>query len=431
MEGSARDRSREARQSGLEDLKEGLEVVGTLHELGWWLSHLVEELSDRPDGPLPPGNLWSRLGLNAVSPRALGRKKPRALTPILRGAVETLFRGSLSVSSWETLAEEIRCHELKRRDNLSPDAQAAVRDKVAGPMAWEAASLAGCNLLAGHADLLPEGKPTALQRHAVVHLRSLLERSSGLDDHVRWGEKECREELKKSHTSYTGEEVEVAMSLSVEQMAPALPPIGFGGSIDALPFLSPGTAEWLSNPRRLLKDPKEFVNHRFEAKIHVEKGQLVEVAKLLVERQVCVWVEESQVFRHKGRTLFNGLFGVQKGSLTPGGKPVLRTIMNLMPCNGLFLPLQYGHQGLVDIHCWGNIVVSGSDIVEISQSDMTSAFYLFRIPPDWWPYLSFKVDSKKIVSSATRRAGTISPVRCSPWGGIARCRSCRRLVLTS
>lgn len=219
------------------------------------------------------------------------------------------------------------------------------------------------------------------------------------------GGQKCREELKKCHTTYTGEEVDVAQVLTVEQMVPALPPPGFGGSIDVLAYLSQGTAAWLSSPQRLLKQPKEVANHKFEAKVHVEKGQMFEVGRLLVERQVCVWIEESQVFQHKGRSLFNGLFGVRKDAVTASGKPVLRTIMNLVPCNGPFLPLQYGHQGLVDIHCWGNMVVSGSDVVEISHSDMTSAFYLFRVPRAWWPFLAFKISTTgdRIDRDPTRR----------------------------
>ena len=310
-----------------------------------------------------------------------------------KGAAEAFFRGPLSVASWETLGEEIRCNEV-RRELLNPDARGTFPADNPRLEAWEIPCLAGCNLLAGHCELLPDGGATALQKHAVAELRGLLERSGRLNERHRWGAKECREELKKCHTSYSGEEVEVAQVLTVEQMSPALPPRGFGGSIEATAFVSPGTASWLQNPRSLMKDPKEFVNHKFEAKVHVAKDELFEVGKLLVEREVCDWLEESKVFSYKGRQLFNGLFGVRKSGWTDGDKPILRTIMNLMPCNGLFLPLQYGHQGLVDIHCWGNLVLTGSDIVEISQSDMTSAFYLFKIPSAWQPFLSFRIKAK-------------------------------------
>ena len=393
MEAAAGGTARQNRGCWIEDLKEGLEETETLREIGWWLSALVRRLSDRPGGPLPLHSLWSWLGLSAVPSRALGRKKARALIPVPKGAAEAFFRGPLSVASWQSLGSKIRCKE-SRREHLNPVALNDIPAEGPEIEPWEIACLAGCNLLAGHTELLPEGTASALQKRAVADLHGLLERSGGLDERVRWSAKECREELKKCHTSYSGEEVEVAQVLTVEQMAPALPPQGFGGSIDATSFLSPGTAAWLENPRGLLKNPKEFVNHKFEAKIHVAKDELFDVGKLLVDREVCDWLEESQVFSYKGRQLFNGLFGVRKGGATHETKPILRTIMNLVPCNGLFLPLQYGHQGLVDIHCWGNLVLTGSDVVEISQSDMTSAFYLFKIPSAWQPFLCFRIKAK-------------------------------------
>ena len=115
------------------------------------------------------------------------------------------------------------------------------------------------------------------------------------------------------------------------------------------------------------------------------------MARLLVARNVCTWIERDQVFSHEGRRLYNGLFGVRKDAVTASGKPILRTIMNLTPCNSLFVPFQQGHRELPSIFSWNSIVVTASDVLEVSQSDMSSAFYLFSLPSQWRPYFCFAI----------------------------------------
>ena len=381
----------EGRQLTAFQLGQILEEAHDTTTLGQRISSLVGALSlDLSQaGRTPP--LAYHLGLKAVKRRVLRGRTSRALLPIPGEAV-VQFRPTLQPDQVEDRVGRISSFQ-KRRPSLKAGAHSSRAAEDEGICAWALNSLAGCNLLAGHHSLLPNGRSSALQLAAVGELQATVTRSMSRSFELRWTRKDCAAELKRTHVSYSGEEVEVAQTLSVEQMEPALPPVGFGGAIQAVDFLSPGSQFWLEHPERLLGHPAGFAGLRFQAKLHIQKGEELAVARLLVERNVCSWIERDQVFSHGGRRLYNGLFGVRKDSLTPSGKPILRTIMNLTPCNSLFVPFQQGHRELPSIFAWNSIVVTASDILEVSQSDMSSAFYLFALPPQWRPFFCFAIST--------------------------------------
>ena len=333
--------------------------------------------------------LAQHLGLKAVKRRVLGARTSRALLPIPGEAVVQIRSGPLHMTEDEAHGRSSTLHE--RRPTLKAGAHSSQSVDGEGNCAWALNGLAGCNLLAGHHSLLPNGRATALQTAAVGELQATVTRSMSRSFELRWTRKDCAAELKRTHVSYSGEEVEVAQTLTVEQMEPALPPVGFGGAIQAVDFLSSGSRFWLEHPERLLGDPSTFSGLKFQAKLHIQRGQELAVARLLVARNVCTWIERDRVFSHEGRRLYNGLFGVRKDAVTASGKPILRTIMNLTPCNSLFVPFQQGHRELPSIFSWNSIVVTASDVLEVSQSDMSSAFYLFSLPSQWRPYFCFAI----------------------------------------
>ena len=379
--------AREGRQLNKGVLKEILESAHDMSSLGDSLAWLITRLAIGGEAD----TMRVRLGLEAVKHRA-GRdtsRPSRSLLPVPAGLNQELvdhLRSQRQPSSFEKEA----MHAM-RRAPFKPVAPQKHQTGDGGEEPWLSCVSAGCNLLAGHKTLLPPGEASALQRSALDQMRSTLRRSLAPNQDLRWLEKDCARELQKTHVSYTGEEVEVAQTLTFEQMEPALPPEGFGGKIDILEHLSIGSRSWLTSPCRLLRDACLFGDFKFEAKIHIAEKEKVGIAKALVSRGVCDWIPLAEVFEHHGRKLFNGMFGVKKDSLTLTGKPVLRTIMNLTPCNCLFHPLEAGHSSLPDIHAWTSIVMSWSEVLETSQSDMSAAFYLFKIPGCWKRFLSFRI----------------------------------------
>ena len=69
----------------------------------------------------------------------------------------------------------------------------------------------------------------------------------------------------------------------------------------------------------------------------------------------------------------------------------MRLIMNLVGSNATQLQLTGGTSTLPSITSWQSIVVDQGEHLEMNQSDMSSAFYLFKLPAIWKRYLSFNL----------------------------------------
>ena len=62
-----------------------------------------------------------------------------------------------------------------------------------------------------------------------------------------------------------------------------------------------------------------------------------------------------------------------------------------MPSKACLKQLQGAIDSLPSICHWQGLVLEDSEQLELHQSDMSSAFYLFRLPECWGPYLSFNI----------------------------------------
>ena len=118
------------------------------------------------------------------------------------------------------------------------------------------------------------------------------------------------------------------------------------------------------------------------------------LADELVKRNICRWIPLDEVATVRGKPSLNGLFGVEKSSTLPSGKKVLRLIMNLVPSNEVMIQLQGTVSGLPSIMAWQCTVLEDDEQLRLFQSDMSSAFYLFELPPQWRPYLAFNLHAK-------------------------------------
>ena len=179
--------------------------------------------------------------------------------------------------------------------------------------------------------------------------------------------------------------------LSLDQILPSLPPESHGESIDAVDWLGARSKEFLLRPEQCVLEEAEIPPLKLPGKVHVKAGEELPLAKELIRRGVCRWIPLSSVFEVRGRKVLNGLFGVQKPTKTPRGDPVLRVIMNLVPSNACLKQLQGAIENLPSICSWQSIVLEGSEELELHQSDMSSAFYLFKLPEVWGPFLAFNI----------------------------------------
>ena len=198
-------------------------------------------------------------------------------------------------------------------------------------------------------------------------------------------------ELRSKRINYQGEEVGICHKLTLEQVLPSLPPAEHGGSIDICEFVSIHTRMMLLNPGKCILGDVGQKLPKLQGRIHAEVGQMESIADELVKRNVCGWVPLSSVFCFRGTPVLNGLFGVEKSSKLNDQRPILRLIMNLVPSNSIMHPFTGSVKNLPSITQWMTTVLEGDEELRVWQSDMCNAFYLFRLPSVWMPFLAFNV----------------------------------------
>lgn len=130
-----------------------------------------------------------------------------------------------------------------------------------------------------------------------------------------------------------------------------------------------------------------------QAKVHIQKGDEKQLCELLVGRNICGWVPEDEVLRVGGVKVLNGVFGVGKGKFLDENNEIeiLRVIMNLKPTNRIMKHAEGSVGELPSITQYLSMVLEGKEEAVLFQSDMSSAFYLFKIPPQWQRFLCFGI----------------------------------------
>ena len=213
------------------------------------------------------------------------------------------------------------------------------------------------------------------------------------DCNFEWSREDVIADLNRKVISYTGEEQCKAEPLSAFRVAPALPPEGHGGSIDCSSWIS-GKSKWyLENPKACLLPDTGQALPKLQARVHVVDGEEKMLAELLVRRSICRWVPEEKVLRYRGQKVLNGLFGVPKSTVLSNGQTSLRCIMNLIPSNSILRSIPGRIGKLPGVTQWLNVCLGEDETMSLCQSDMVSAFYLFRIPQQWTEMLCFDLSA--------------------------------------
>ena len=157
---------------------------------------------------------------------------------------------------------------------------------------------------------------------------------------------------------------------------------------------------------------------KLQGKIHSQKGGINRIADELVSRGVCRWIPRSSVVKFRGNHVLNGLFGVPKSSCIDGGLTVLRLIMNLVPSNAIMKQIRGNVRNFPHMTGWLSTFVEQGSELRLWQSDMSNAFYLFKLPDVWGPYLTFNVlrESKDFDDLADGGRGSLLGVSSASYG---------------
>lgn len=203
-------------------------------------------------------------------------------------------------------------------------------------------------------------------------------------------------EVKEKSVNYNGEEVALAQPLTVDQILPSLPPVGHGGSVELSPLLVGRSRFLLEHPEQVLLKSDRIKPGKNRSKVHIAEGNEIGIFHLLFKRGVIDFIPEQDVYSDENGPFLSGLFGVPKpGKVSAQGNQVLRLIMNLIPINRALDVVLGDIQELPSAATWQQLVLFEGSSITISQADMSSAFYLFRLPPVWLKFLAFNFRLKR------------------------------------
>lgn len=352
--------------------KEGLLLGTSLPRmacmLAWWMV--------MPRRCLEGDSLTSELFQELLKATVAGaQRRPRQ-----KGAVFPLREGDL-----------MEFTEVFKKISLQEATSAALVERWQ-KQAWLFLCMCGLNALNGTPTLPVSGRWTQAERAAASSITSAVDRRlATFVENEALTESAWQKDMKSRQVGYNGEEISTCHELTWDQVIPSLPPEHHGGSINSLDWVGERTREFLLDPTKLLKDPSEISLPKLPGKAHIKSEDRFAIASELVRRNICDWLPLSEVFEVKGQKVLNGLFGVSKPTQLASGQPVLRLIMNLTGSNSTQEQLEGGCSTLPGITAWQSIVVDAGEQIKLFQSDMSSAFYLFRIPKVWQGHLAFNI----------------------------------------
>eukprot|EP00438_Fugacium_kawagutii_P005000 Skav230039 [mRNA] locus=scaffold465:66745:71032:+ [translate_table: standard] len=262
--------------------------------------------------------------------------------------------------------------------------------RAACEQAWVELVSLGLNLLHGEEGPFPTARRTRAVQKCKAELENRVHRFFNQPNSPGSSMEDIWDNVKNKHINYEGEEVSIAKPLTLAQIQSAMPPVGHGGSVELAPLLTGRSRFLLEHPEELLLPQDQKPPGPNTAKVHIKKGDEPAIFNLLRDRGVIDWVPSEQVYRDEGGLYLSGLFGVPKPHrFTKDHQEVLRLIMNLIPINRALGIICGDIDFPPSSASWQLLALDQEECVRVSQCDMSSAFYLFRLPPCWLPYLCF------------------------------------------
>ena len=107
-------------------------------------------------------------------------------------------------------------------------------------------------------------------------------------------------ELVSAKVDYGGIEIGRCEKLTLEQILPALPPLGRGGSVQLIEHVSEGTKRILEAPEKLLKGSFDHPRPKVPGSVHFGGGEKRKVCDKLIRRGICQWIKSSEVVSVEG-----------------------------------------------------------------------------------------------------------------------------------
>ena len=343
--------------SAFEFMAQIAEVGSSLGKLGCCMAWMICQAEIAKVSSEKVTSIWGLLAGFGAGPLAVHRSQKKGAYPLRLGELHILWEALVRSSLQEVTADGFV-------EKLQEDA-------------WLFCCVQYCNFQAGCRSF-EKGRWRSWERRVVTTLRNSVVRTLAQDGTVERSVGLVEKELSSRFLSYTGEEIPKLEVLTIGQVEPSLPPASHGGAISASNWVRGRTKEFLEHPEDCVRDVVEDEGlPKLQARVHIESDDRVGLAKLLVERGICGWTEESDL---------------------SDGRPVLRLIMNLIPSNAVMQQMQGSVAELPMVTQYLSISLDENETLLMSQSDMTAAFYLFGLGDAWMRYLCFNlaVDGKEL-----------------------------------
>ena len=184
---------------------------------------------------------------------------------------------------------------------------------------------------------------------------------------------------------YKGDEVKTARAFSWSNIAPALPrEIGQVALSDVCTL---GCKHYVLHFDNYLKPPEQWL-HCKPPRVMVADEDWPDVCRGLVDRGLCCFLEQEDIFQVHGSPLLNGMFGVTKDEWD-GKTEIFRLIMNLIPLNHLCLPLSGDVETLPSWSLMSPFFLQPHEGLVISSEDVRCFFYTLSVPEHWSRYMAF------------------------------------------
>ena len=245
-------------------------------------------------------------------------------------------------------------------------------------IAWSLLVTMALNQLYGCSPPFPLRRRGAGVQKSLELVRSRVNRFLSQELSFDFSLEEVWEDVKSKTVSYSGEEVAVAQTLTLNQVIPSMPPLGHGGCVELSPLLTGKSRDLLEHPEKILLPEMERGPSRPTAKVHLKQGEEAAFFELLHERGVITYVDEDEVFSDSRGKYLSGLFGVPKpNKFTTEHQPVLRLIMNLIPINDAMGVILGDIQELPSASVWQQLVLAEDQSLTVSQADMVTWHLLF------------------------------------------------------
>ena len=192
--------------------------------------------------------------------------------------------------------------------------------------------------------------------------------------------------------SYDGEVVARAQILTLDQVLASLPPVGVAGSIDILELVPPKLQMLLQDPENVLLPRGDWPKRFSKAKMHIKPSDWPQLARELLDRNICKPLPKTELIYHNGEPLLNGIFGVGKNKFIKDRNgnevEVQRLIINLVPSNEIQVDIVADVATLPHFAQWSGVELLDDETLIWASEDISCAFYIFQLPESWLPYFT-------------------------------------------